>query len=301
MSPASRLPPCSVALTVGLVWAVQASSAGAQKLAELWTSARGAGTYKAADRDELREAARLFKLTFAGAEDWASLRNEWKRLRFELLSWNEDGIEAHIVQEQTDHREGRGFYVIRRGAAPALTLQAPHGTDDLHTGKIALLLFREGKVRACACNTLGRKSGDLAHVQASFLQAFTEAAAVSQPRGLIVQIHGFEASRRKAPAAEDMEVVISNGTARPSRDVLEVARSWAKDVTPKVKVYPQETSELGGTTNAQGLLLRDLGQEGFLHVEFSLELRQRLRDDAELRQRLLQGLLKTERVRDVAR
>ncbi len=60
----------------------------------------------------------------------------------------------------------------------------------------------------------------------------------------------------------------------------------------KVKIYPTEVKELGGTTNSQADLMGKQGHDGFLHVEMSLPFRQRLKDEPKLRATMLDGLKK---------
>lgn len=50
-------------------------------------------------------------------------------------------------------------------------------------------------------------------------------------------------------------------------------------IFPKVLVYPDDTRELGGTTNTVGKHLRTLGRDNFVHIELSYETRQRLAGD----------------------
>ena len=47
-----------------------------------------------------------------------------------------------------------------------------------------------------------------------------------------------------------------------------------------------EVRELGGTRNVQGRLLRERGHDGFVHVELGRPLRERLRNEQELRSSL---------------
>jgi hypothetical protein len=53
--------------------------------------------------------------------------------------------------------------------------------------------------------------------------------------------------------------------------------------------YPEDTSELGATTNVQGLAVRRAGGR-FLHIEMDEEMRRRLLGDADLRARALDAI-----------
>ena len=156
--------------------------------------------------------------------------------------------------------------------------------------KFDMSLFGQGGVRAGAWNTVRRSGGDLAHLPASYLQAFTRAFAATHRRGLLVQLHGFETSKRTSEAGAAADMIVSNGTREPPLWLLAVARGFRDGVARKVKVYPNDIKELGGTTNAQANLLRDLGHDGFLHVDMSQGLRKQLRDDQSLREVFLKCL-----------
>ncbi len=258
-------------------------SARAETLTDLWNAARRDGTYRKPDPEEVRAAEDLFRRTFAAKEDVPTLQAAWRRLHFELLPFEKEGAAWLVLREWPGHKTGRGFYVFRTGPAPAVVVQAPHGWSDLHTGRIALRLLEEHALRAGAWNTISRADGDLAHLPVSHFQAFTQAFAHVSRQGLVVQLHGFEPGKRKSQVGEEAEVVASNGTRRPPGWLLGLAKAWKEKLSLTVRVYPHEVGELGGSTNAQAQLLQGLGHDGFLHVELSLALRQRLRDEERLR------------------
>jgi hypothetical protein len=60
-------------------------------------------------------------------------------------------------------------------------------------------------------------------------------------------------------------------------------------VGPRVMVYPDDTNELGATTNVEGMAVRRAGGR-FLHVEMDGELRRSLRTNGGLRRRALDAL-----------
>src|SRR5690348_11091909 len=169
-SPPRRAPVLGVASAVLLL---VSGPARAEDLADLWAAARGKEDFQQPDRAELRAAEDLFRRTLDGKEETESLRRGWGELHCELLAVREGGADLAVVRELPEHRTGRGFYAFRRGPVPAIALEAPHGTDDLHTGRVALLLFGRGETAAVACNTVGRAAGDLAHLPDSYFQAFT--------------------------------------------------------------------------------------------------------------------------------
>lgn len=279
---------CSVLGCVAVL--VLVSATRGEGLADLWTAARGKGEYQMPDRTELRTAEKLFQRTLAGKEDVDALKRSWKDLRFELIEVSAGSEHFLVLRELPEHRTGRGFYVFRRGRTPAIAVQAPHATEDLHTGQIALRLFAEGALAAGAWSTLPRTSADLAHLSASYFQAFTRAFATTSRHGVVVQLHGFEAGKRTSTAGKETDVIASNGTKRPPGWVLGIARALRENWTGSLKLYPTDIRELGGTTNAQVQLLQDLGYDGFLHLEMSLAFRKRLLEDRKLREDFLKCL-----------
>jgi hypothetical protein len=273
----SRLTIKAVHCLTAICLAVPASaSEQAGQATELWDVARKGGRFAAPTRDELRTAEDLFRGTLTDNGDEEKLKKAWTKARFEVLVEGQGDNQIWVIREQPDHKEGRGFYLIRRGKTPAIALQAPHGWNDLHTGPIAIALFREGKVRAAALNTVDRLEADLAHRDGTHFQAFTRAFAGEYPRGLIIQLHGFEAKKRKTEDAKEAGIIVSNGTKQPPEWLLDFAGRLKKDVED-VKVFPRDVRELGGTTNAQAKLLVELKHDGFAHLEIGLALRKQLR------------------------
>jgi hypothetical protein len=287
-------------IVMAVLLLVSGVPARAESLTDLWAAARGKGEFQKPDREELRTAEKLFKSTLAGKEETAALKRSWKELHWDLdvSSGDEDVL---VLRELAEHRTGRGFYLFRRGKVPAIALEAPHGTDDLHTGQIALQLFGQGQAAAGAWNSLPRAGADLAHLPDSYFQAFTRAFAETHRSGIVLQLHGFEANKRTSTAGMGADVIASNGTKRPPRWVLGAAKCLRENCTEALKVYPTDVAELGGTTNAQSLLLQDLGHDGFLHLEMSLGFRKRLREEGKLREdflKCLTGIYRKERSND---
>ena len=294
--PRGRAPVLGLASAVLLL--VSGAPARAESLADLWAAARGKENFQQPDRAELRAAEDLFRRTLDGKEGTEALRQAWRELHWDYLPVRDGGADLVVVRELPEHRTGRGFYAFRRGHVPAIALEAPHGTDDLHTGRIALALFGQGETAAGAWNTVPRAGGDLAHLPDSYFQAFTRAFAAAHPHGLIVQLHGFEAAKRTSAAGMQADAIASNGTRQPPGWLLAVGQGLRASCTDTVKVYPIDIRELGGTTNAQAQLLQGLGHDGFLHVEMSLAFRQRLREEPKLREDFLKcitGVYRKER------
>lgn len=171
-----------------------------------------------------------------------------------------------------------GEFSVRcfRQAYP-IFVQAPHGITDLKTDDIARRLFSIGQFAALAINGVSRNSGDQAHVHNASFQ-LSAAEFVNQTNGVVVQLHGFSQSKRQDPNARDASVIVSNGTNESSAHTRRVAACLG-NTFPRVLVYPDDTRELGGTTNTVGKHLRTLGRDNFLHIELSYETRQGLARD----------------------
>jgi hypothetical protein len=102
----------------------------------------------------------------------------------------------------------------------------------------------------------------------------------------VLQIHGFSKENRTSVEGALADIVISDGTRAPDRRVKTLASCVGEQLSLSPAVYPRDIAELGGTTNAQSRLLRALGHRGFLHLELSLEARERLQSSQEDRRRL---------------
>jgi hypothetical protein len=213
----------------------------------------------------------------------------WRALGFGLHPG-----EANDVIMLWDYEGHRGQYALRGGRTWPLALQAPHRFFDGHTGTIAEQMFAEGGFAAAAWNTTPRRtkaagekgSRDLAHLRRTYFNAFTRAFGRVHRDGLVVQLHGFARDKRSTEAGRTADLILSDATRSPGPAALAAADCLRRKMPGVVRLYPAEVRELGGTTNANAAALRDLGLEGsFLHVEMSLDLRLRLRDEADLRQR----------------
>jgi len=203
-----------------------------------------------------------------------------------------------LLREAGDKRRGGGAYVIRKGGTSSLVVQAPHTFYDQGTFPLACELFQRAHARALFINTVHRYRGspadengnhasDVAHSANSMFHAFTEGAVealakVAPPR--VVQLHGF--AERNIPA----HAVVSTGEKRPGGAVVaRVAQALEGVVGPRVLKYPEDTKELGATTNVQGVFVRRAGGI-FVHVEMEEGTRRDLLRDASLRARALDAI-----------
>jgi len=206
-----------------------------------------------------------------------------------------------VVREAVGRREGKGTYVLRRDFLQhVVVLQAPHRFHDRGTGVIAARLFEDANFAALAWNDVPRRykergravEADLARLDVHHLTGFSRAVVRIHPEARVVQLHGFEPGKRKSDAGSEASIILSDGTTAPGPIVRAVAtclRAGFPD--ERVLLYPDDVSELGGTTNRQGAAMRAAGSTGFLHLEMSSGLRALLQSTPEARATLAACLL----------
>ncbi len=252
-------------------------------------SAFNKSQYVSPSIDELKQVKSAFQQELAGQP----ASDLWNELAIQRISLNN----VLFFQESVDSLKGRGLFAIRQGSnvRPWL-LQAPHATSDKYTGEIAALLFDENKIKAAMWNTVHRKakidnvpgrSADMAHLSGTYWQAVTESFARYQSTGKIIQLHGFDQSKRQSAAGRDSEIILSAGHRHPPSWVKQVADCLKKSLGTTISLYPDDVKELGATTNVQAQLLKNLGFNGFLHIEMSRSMRENLLSNKNLRQRLM--------------
>ncbi|MBP8820493.1 MAG: hypothetical protein KBH08_00135 [Brachymonas sp.] len=282
-----RLLNSAAALLLASVQALptQAASTLDQRL----TNAIRGGDYQPPSAAELVRAEALFHRLATGVAP-SELTSEASALKLNLESQGP----LILVSESEDAKLGRGFFIFRRAARPDVLL-IPHGFKDEMTREIGLHLFNEGSFSAAAWNTVPRDylrgvmrvDADLAHLKASWFNAFTLATARAWPNGQTVQLHGFEQGKRQSEAGAKADIILSNGTRNPHAGLRQLSRCLGTAFGTKVLIFPDEVRELGGTTNAQAAALRSVGYPAFVHLEASKARREMLRDDAASRSSLL--------------
>ncbi|MEO9702212.1 hypothetical protein [Marinobacter alexandrii] len=215
--------------------------------------------------------------------DLTKVRQTLEQAGFEW-QWLEEGL----VMLTDRHSKGLGHYLFRLDSDLELMLQAPHQFYDRHTGQLAIDLFLESKARVLALNSAHRRlkindrtgNADMAHLEGTAFGSLTRAFGLSRAGGVVVQLHGFAAGKRTSEAGRDADIIVSSGqrwlqpvAERFSACLSEVGR-W------NVLRFPVDVGELGGTTNTQGVALRHLGNNRFVHLELSRDLREKLIGDS---------------------
>ena len=202
---------------------------------------------------------------------------------------------AVLVREAEDRRRGGGAYVFRIGGTPRLVVQAPHTFFDQGTLPLACELFQRARAAALFIDTAHRYKAapankdsahpaDVAHAPTSLFQAATEGALRAIEAPTVIQLHGF------APRRTGARVVVSSGEKKAGAAMVTTAQQALEAVVGDgVLRFPDDTSELGATTNVQGQTVRQRGGR-FLHVEMVSNLRRDLLASAHLRARFLDAL-----------
>jgi hypothetical protein len=223
----------------------------------------------------------------AVARRWAGAA---RRIGFELQLWRVDGQRYWALLEAAGRRRGAGAYIVRiaagTSAAPRVVLQAPHAYFDLGSNRLALHMFFADNPRVAALftNTVHRywspdgefsrrpqAPADLCHRSDHVFQHATDAAARAIRPLVVMQLHGFADTDTRPDA-----IVSAGGTERSPAFIAELARALRPELGD-VRRFPEQTDQLGGTSNAQARLLRTTPHGHFVHLELSSRVRRRLR------------------------
>lgn len=208
---------------------------------------------------------------------------------FRLEVWESGSHRIWVLREASGRHRGAGAYLIRTGPATRDVVQAPHAYFDRGTEELALALFlcapSDHRPRAFATNTAhryrsrdgerrsdgGDHPADVAHNPDHLFQLVTELLARGLPGMRLFQLHGFS-ERTERPA---LEAVVSAGSRTPTGCVRSVARRLTPLLGEGVRLYPEDTRELGGTRNAQARLIQAHPGARFVHLELSPQARRR--------------------------
>ncbi len=248
------------------------------------------GRFEFPGKNELQQSSTAFRQELSGQ----SANELWNALAIQRSTQGE----LLFFQEAASNLSGRGLFAIHNGShVKPWLLQAPHAKSDKDTGKIAALMFTDGSFKAAMWNSVPRKTSvdnlsssvtaDMAHLTGTYWHALTEVFARYSGVGRIIQLHGFQQSKRKSAAGRESEIIISAGHHYPPQWVQATAQCLKKFLPGKISLYPYDVKELGATTNAQNQLLQSIGFNGFLHIEMSRSMRHKLVKRQDLRQLLV--------------
>lgn len=202
------------------------------------------------------------------------------------------------LREPEQQKRGWGAFAFNQDFDNKILWQAPHRYFDVGTGRLAIRWFIDTRALALSLNNVhrytlasDRKPSDWAHRADTPMMVASEAFAEKHPDGLIIQVHGFEASdtrfKNKSP-----DIILSQGVKQPSPLVLALQGCLGRHFD--VKVYGQDIHLLGATTNMIAQRLRQQGFHRFIHLELSSTLREKLLGNPQLSQQVahcVSGLL----------
>ncbi|MGN7610867.1 hypothetical protein ACQZV8_02160 [Magnetococcales bacterium HHB-1] len=263
---------------------------------ELYKASDVSGTYTAPTKAENRYFRTLFdQLMQTGHLRSESLSHGLFQKTFSSPNWTALG-EQQI--------RGWGFYLFRQKRPDIpIMLQAPHRYYDKKTGSITYKLFQEGDFTVAAWNTLSRRSlaqdgtlADFSKQQFSPWFPLNRSFLKHYPQGLIVQIHGFNETKRKTSQGKQSRMIISAGSRIPSQEsqkLVQCLKTNPHTTHPEtIRLYPFAVQELGATTNVIGQWTRRLGSNRFIHIELSRTTREKLIKSKKARRILIDCLMK---------
>lgn len=210
-----------------------------------------------------------------------------------------------LLLAETRNRRGANVTVLRSDFAANVFVEVPHSFFDAGTLPIGFQLFDELGARALLINTFhrggndsaevrkrlalsGRSPFDAAHREDSYFHIAHRAAVQEAPDAWFVQLHGF--SDESVPG---VDAIVSPGPTQT--DVAPLAQRFRAELPDfEFRVYPEEIRTLGGTTNVQGKLNREVSAP-FVHLELSARLRERLQEDPRVMARFARAFWAQER------
>lgn len=251
-----------------------------------WKDAKSVD-YVTPSADELAVMQQVFVRLLKG-EPVKAMASDLQTLGWAVFTESVGGVTWTIVAEAENQRRGRGLYAFSNAGRHAL--EAPHVPSDELTGQILLRYAEDGLPRALAWNTVPRKTADLAHLDGTYLIAFSRAFAQVYPSEKILQLHGFDAQRRRSAAGAESGAIISAARNNPPPELKSAVKCMQQEIEKRTRLYGVDVHELGAMTNNVARALRNEGYQGFIHVEMDSSLREQLVDVPAKRQALLNCL-----------
>jgi len=277
---------------MGTVWNMHVAKADSAQdkpsVKNLYFQSKG-GTWREPSSQELAKVEALFRQVLAGDRD-VETAHKWAQLGMRMVRTNDHGRGFTVVMEDEARKQGRGFFVFPDRPEIPIGLFAPHRFTDEMTGILGLRMALENPFQVAAWNTVKRRAGglppdywDMGKLRHTYITALTEAFAHAFPNGYHVQIHGFETSKRRTVAGDQSDVILSGGADRPRTEIFRLRDCLKERGFGRVLVFPTAVHELGATKNVSGIILRRMGNRGFVHIEMNVDLRKRLKDESGLR------------------
>jgi hypothetical protein len=250
-----------------------------------WLDAQRLARMRPLRNQDASELRALFKATFQSANRVGpELLGEWGGRH--LVISELPGVPGMLsISEQRRNPRGWGVWVVQASGAPGLMLQAPHSDTDLNTGIIAAQWAQQPGVAMTMWNTVPRSAGgargtssDLARVSPSLFTIAAEEFVSAFPKSRVVQLHGMREDGLEDEPRTVFDAILSSG-APDGSDAIRHTASCLRTLGLNPAVYGIDVQILGGTKNATGLAVRATQSAGFMHLELSASLRQRMATD----------------------
>jgi hypothetical protein len=242
--------------------------------------------YVVPTQDNLEKSRTLFYNLFSSS-DFSTDEKAWNSLGFQV---KREGAFLIIKEKQSD-QTGKGVYIFNLSKPSQVVLEAPHRPSDLHTGPIAIQLMDEGLFLAAALNTVPRKKANFTREEMTYFNAFTEAFGEAYPKGNIIQLHGFNDE-----SPDSLTDLIFSATVSSPPPLFYQYAECLKKLPLSISLFPKDTKSLGGTKNINAKKFRASKNKGlFLHLEMSISLREKLKNNKEFRETFFKCFLETEK------
>lgn len=276
-------------------------------------------TYERADPQAYRRFTELLeKSIFRGST--TAVQSASQPVALEEIQVQEPPLRWMSLSEQGPSRTGlpQLLWRVPPDHAPAKApeggwiLQAPHRFFDRRTGELALALFADPDPRNAEVLFLNTKHryakengskkkeahnpSDVCHNEEHDFSRVTRKVMDMMDSHSIVQLHGF--GTHKGSRGDALVIVSSGSATAASQSSIELVARLQAHFGTRVLLFPRDTSKLGATTNVQGKISREYAardgirsESGFLHIEMSPGMRNRLIAEPADRRKFLDALL----------
>ena len=240
--------------------------------------------YVAPTQNDLEKAKTLFYNLFSSS-DFSTDEKAWDSLGFQV---KREGSFL-IIKEKQSNQTGKGVYIFNLSKPSQVVLEAPHRPSDLRTGPLAIQLMEEGRFLAAALNTVPRKKANFTREGMTYFNAFTEAFGEAYPKGNIIQLHGFNDE-----SLDSLTDLIFSATISSPPPLFYQYAECLKKLPLNISLFPRDIKSLGGTKNINAIKFRASKNKGlFLHLEMSITLREKLKNNKEFRESFFKCFLET--------
>lgn len=196
--------------------------------------------------------------------------------------------------------ENQGYVVIKTSIKKEVLtiLQVPHAFFDVHSLDIAQQMFDTKWVDVLMVNTQHRyetEHSDLSRLRYSLFTAVIEALQQLDRQVKVIQVHGFNETKRKTTSASNADFILSNGSVVPDIYLLQMQSCLRDNAQLLGRTYGRDVFELGATINPIGKLINSYNKAShrqnpspvteehittpkmqFLHIEIPRKIRNAL-------------------------